>query len=647
MVVSLAASLDRRAAKVGDSFTATVDRPVVVGDRIVVPQGSEAKGHVASLKRPSRLKQIGLVPLRSTGQIDLALDQITTPDGVKYSISGRETATEDARYLVLIPPGYGLAFTIDKCELVQEPAQIPVSEAKQQTPQTRALSERTESASGAPAQSPPANNHSGLLPPGKPVQAQFPLTPAQAQETAQELLGKRPDRVDRYVSEEEKTAYIAFSSETPRVWLEAEKTSKPGYEEVWIYKQVPGVDRLQQVWYERSLWPDLDYWSLDGFVSIPSEKSPLLRLQATWHGATGCGGTRLGVYSISWDKLFWIDYQQDCGAFGEPKLIIDESQASDYQPIRKFLKDWGHEQDEKGHLRSHSLNPEMEKFEQMWIDANVQRPCPDDWALLSSRTTWKASGTAKLMPYRSRDLYGNPHIVLDDGQYQWLSYFKGGVGEYDTHTRQYSLVYLPQSRYYWSQKIVIIGSWVYIQDCDHWAVRFNKNTHTIERGDFGSIVGLLDSGVYPTTPLATPPPLASTQKKEATVPLIHAYDLLKNPFAFRGREVQLDVESWPWILNGAVYRWNPMVSSVMTGIRFERMISENEALYDVMALDINDADSGLRPIGQLIVLIPSPSQEPRPGSLWLVRPLGVATGSNYFGAVIQTPKVQFLRYVDQ
>ena len=354
----------------------------------------------------------------------------------------------------------------------------------------------------------------------------------------------------------------------------------------------------------------------------------------------------MGVYSISREKLFWIDYQQDCDAFGKPKLIIDDKQASDHQPIRKFLKDWGQEEDEKGQLRSHSLNPEIEKFEQMWMDANVQRPCPDSWAT-SPLAAWQTSGTAKLIPYRSRDLYGNPQTVLDDGQYQWLSYFKGGLAEYDTHRNQYFLVYLPYGRYDWPKKIVVIESWVYIQECDHWAVRFNKNTHAIERGDFDTTVGSLDTGVYPSTQPASPSPMASPQKKEATVPRIHAYDLVKNPFAFRGREVQLDIGSWPWILNGAVYRWNPMVSSVMTGIRFERMISENEALYDVMALDINDADSGLRPIGQLIVLIPSPSQEPRPGSLWLVRPLGVATGSNYFGAVIQTPKVQFLRYVDQ
>jgi hypothetical protein len=473
-----------------------------------------------------------------------------------------------------------------------------------------------------------------------------PLTPARAQQIAEALLGKRPDRVDRYVSEEEKTTYVAFSSETPQLWVEAERTQKPGYEEVWIYKQLPGADQFQQIWYERSLWPDLNYWSIDGFVSIAGEKLPFLRLRAMWHGATGCGGTRLGVYSISREKLFWIDYQQDCEAFGDPKLRIDEKEASDHQPIRKFLKDWGHEEDEKGRLRSHSLNPDMEKFEQLWIDANIQRPCPDNWAT-SSLTRWKTSAIGQLIPYRSRDLYGKPHVVLDDEQYQWLSYFKGGLGEFDTHTHQYFLVYLPHSRYDWSQKVVIIGSWVYIQDCDHWAVRFNKNTHALERADFDSIVGTLDTGVYPTTHSASSSPVASTQKKESAVPLIHPYDLVQNPFAFRGREVHLDIGSWPYVLNGQVYRWGPMAGAAMTGIRFQRMLTENEALYDVMALDLNDASSGLRAVGQLIVLVPNPSPQPHPGGLWLVRPLGVETGTNYFGAVIQTPKVQFVKYVDE
>jgi hypothetical protein len=90
-----------------------------------------------------------------------------------------------------------------------------------------------------------------------------------------------------------------------------------------------------------------------------------------------------------------------------------------------------------------------------------------------------------------------------------------------------------------------------------------------------------------------------------------------------------------------------MAGGTMRGIQFQRMLTENEALYDVMGLDMKDASSGLRTIGQLLVLVPNPRPQPHPGSVWLVRPLGVETGTNYFGAVIQTPKVQFLRYTDE
>jgi len=489
------------------------------------------------------------------------------------------------------------------------------------------------------------DTHGGAMPAETPIQARVPLTPAQAQEQAQTLLGKRPDRVDSYVSEEEKISYVAFSSETRTVWVEAEKTQKPGYEEVWIYKQVPGSDALRQVWYERNLWPSLNYWSIDGFARISGEKSPALRLRAAWHGATGCGGTRLGLYSIVQNRLFWIDYQQDCGATGMPKLLISEKDAVTDPLILNYLRTWGHEEDENGNLRGRP--GEFSKFEQLWNDANGQRPCPADWAT-SSLSAWKSSRIERPMPYRNRDLYGKPHIVLEDGRFEWLSYFKGPVGVYDTQAQRYSLVYLPNNRYDWSEKLVVIGSWLYIQGCaDHWAVRFNKTTHTLERGDFDDVVGSLDTGVYPVTPSGTAAAAVRTENKVATVPSIHPYDLVQNPFAYRGRIVQLDVGSWPYVLNGQVYRWVPMVDVTWAGIQFRRMLTENEALYDVRGLDLRDAASGLTTLGQLIVLVPNASSRPHPGRIWLVRPLGVETGTNYFGAGIQVPKLQFLKYADE
>ncbi len=479
-----------------------------------------------------------------------------------------------------------------------------------------------------------------------PIQSHVPLTPAQAQEQAQTLLGKRPDRVDSYVSEEEKISYVAFSSETPAIWVEAEKTQKQGYEEVWIYEQVPGSDGLRQVWYERNLWPGLNSWSIEGFAKLSGEQEPSLRIRASWHGATGCGGTRLGLYSLAQNRLFWIDYQQDCEATGMPKLRISEKEAVSDPSILNYLRAWGHDEDEKGNLRSHLLNYELARFEQLWIDTNGQRPCPAEWGT-SSLAAWKSSRVGRPVPYRSRELRGKPIVALEDGRFQWLSYFKGGVGLYDSQAHQYSLIYLPAGNYDWSQKLVVIGPWVYIQDClDHWAVRFNKTTHTIERGDFDDVVGSLDTGVYPATQSGSAAAAVRTGKKDATAPKIHPYDLVKNPFAYRNREVQLDVGSWPYVLNGQVYRWVSIVGGAWGGIQFQRMLTEDEALYNVKILDMNGAASELATVGQLVVLVPSANSQLDPGRVWLVKPLGVETGTNYFGAVIQTPKVEFLKYAD-
>ena len=61
---------------------------------------------------------------------------------------------------------------------------------------------------------------------------------------------------------------------------------------------------------------------------------------------------------------------------------------------------------------------------------------------------------------------------------------------------------------------------------------------------------------------------------------------------------------------------------------------------------MDNAASGLTTMGQLVVLVPSADSQLNTGRMWLVRPLGVETGTNLYGAVIQTPKVQFLKYID-
>ncbi len=371
----------------------------------------------------------------------------------------------------------------------------------------------------------------------------------------------------------------------------------------------------------------------DRFILLPSEKAPLLRLKGLY-GGNAAGNTRLAIYSVQPDTLSWIDYQENWSAGGLPKITIDDKHVS-ASYLREYLESWAHAEG-IDRPRVPSDPEELSNVEQAWIDAN------------GSMT----SDAIKLRYYKNLKVGGtnfrldNSHYVIasvSDDRYVWYSLFKGPVGGYDKQMGQYFMVYVPEDAYAWADRLKVVGSWLYIGPRDeHWKLRFNKVTHKLEQGDFDSLLGPRTTNAHPSAV----PDLGST-RQPVGIPTLHPYELLQNPFAFRGKVVRLDVGSWPYILNGQVYRWAPMVGPAMAGIQFQRMITETDALYDVMGLDINDASSGLRMLGQIVVLVASDKPRPSPGFLWLVRPLGVESGTNYFGAVIQTPKVQFLRYADQ
>jgi hypothetical protein len=49
-------AIDTRRNRAGDHFTATLDEPLVSGDRVVVPKGARFRGHVAEAKSSGRFK---------------------------------------------------------------------------------------------------------------------------------------------------------------------------------------------------------------------------------------------------------------------------------------------------------------------------------------------------------------------------------------------------------------------------------------------------------------------------------------------------------------------------------------------------------------------------------------------------------------
>ena len=62
--VRLMETLDTKVHRPGDKFTATLDEPLVLGDRVIVPKGTRFNGHVTQAERSGRFKGRALLALR-------------------------------------------------------------------------------------------------------------------------------------------------------------------------------------------------------------------------------------------------------------------------------------------------------------------------------------------------------------------------------------------------------------------------------------------------------------------------------------------------------------------------------------------------------------------------------------------------------
>jgi hypothetical protein len=130
---------------------------------------------------------------------------------------------------------------------------------------------------------------------------------------------------------------------------------------------------------------------------------------------------------------------------------------------------------------------------------------------------------------------------------------------------------------------------------------------------------------------------------------IHPYDLLQNPFEYKNKVVLLNVRGYPVLINGSYwrfqedfdYKYDPTGFSLFLGLRFDKMIGESQASYDIMAREVSGHSSSVRPIGQLIAVAQTPPDVKRP---WVVEVIGPLSGINVFGATVTAPAVQFIRY---
>ena len=86
--VTLSTDLGSSTSVVGDALTATTTAPVVVGDRVAIPQGSTIHGRVTGVSRGTK----GLDISEKGGVVAISFDEVTTPRGDSTSMSASLTS---------------------------------------------------------------------------------------------------------------------------------------------------------------------------------------------------------------------------------------------------------------------------------------------------------------------------------------------------------------------------------------------------------------------------------------------------------------------------------------------------------------------------------------------------------------------------
>lgn len=100
--VRLAEAIDTRRNRAGDRFTASLDEPLVVGDRVVVPKGTNFYGHLTQSKASGRFKGRALLAMK----LDSFELNGRTHD-VRSASSSRASAGHKKHHLLWIGGGSG------------------------------------------------------------------------------------------------------------------------------------------------------------------------------------------------------------------------------------------------------------------------------------------------------------------------------------------------------------------------------------------------------------------------------------------------------------------------------------------------------------------------------------------------------------
>ena len=166
---------------------------------------------------------------------------------------------------------------------------------------------------------------------------------------------------------------------------------------------------------------------------------------------------------------------------------------------------------------------------------------------------------------------------------------------------------------------------------------------------------LMIYSVLPKKPAEMKPSPAVTDKSAEMKPpklnvSIQPYNLFQNPFLYRGNLVSLNPRIIPRTYHSSIFDFIDG-GFINAGLKFRKMLTENEALYDVMTLDV-DYRPYLQLVGQILIILPKDPQQMSELGMgpisfeysWLIEPLGTLEGTNALGAKISVPAIRFWEY---
>lgn len=195
-----------------------------------------------------------------------------------------------------------------------------------------------------------------------------------------------------------------------------------------------------------------------------------------------------------------------------------------------------------------------------------------------------------------------------------------------------------------------------IQMTDSSDIGRNLDSSSMDDGDTSSglnkflafiVIAAIAGGVYWVVS-GSDGGVEKTQEPQQSGFIVHPYELVKNPFQDQHRIVSLELNARPILIDGQAVFYTAPIDPRMgeqygwMGLRFNKMLSEGVAIYDVLGQNARGSDPDL--LGQIAVIMAPRSQPPSLQQDWDVEPKGTIQGTNGFGASISIPVVKFWGY---